>query len=615
MRNEKFNEFEEISRVLKHPSNGIWESGGPILYYHNNVPYYYDKEGHVLYIGRSGMGKTFYGIENHIGSLINARESFIVPVTKGDMLNKMLSRLPKEYVKRVIDFSHLTTSPGFNPLTYPFRLFKSGVPEKVQLSKEILDELAFGFYPDERSKDPFWENSARTMFISLAELLFAQAQSEDEVNLYNLYRIVMQGDERFAGSNYLKEWVNFEPETSVPRMNLQSYVNAPTETKGGMRCVYFNGLNPYIRSDAVVSMLSNDDLRMEELDGETPTAIFIMLPGETPIYQTICGCLLSQLTRYYIKLAENKYSGALPVKMHIVIDELASVAHSIPNLDYLMAASRSRRIRITAVLQALSQLEDVYGKSKSDTIISNFGVTVAFSTNNFDTLNELSRRCGERRVKSGQIESLISPVQLGAMGVGQALIIIENRYKYIANLPNFNDLFFGEMPTFVHNNIEVQRKPIKVFDIQNKVKNRKKESMSNDSIKNNPLPPFFNQSEPKDVYMNKNDEEQSSEIDVSQLLAKIDAKIAELEEEERLEKEKTKESENDKKYWVEITKIPGDVPEAAIALFKNLETMDIFECDLGLRFLPFRVSFSQKEEAEKFVKAMNENHIETNSNV
>ena len=613
MRNERFNDFEEVTRVLKHPYNR-WESGGPILYYHNGIPYYYDKEGHILYIGRSGMGKTFYGIENQVASLINSKQSFILPVTKGDMLKKMCALLSKDYDVRVIDFRDLTNSPGFNPLTYPFHLYKSGEPAKVQLAKEILDELAFGFYPDERSKDPFWENSARTMFIALAELLLEHSESEEEVNLYNLYRMVMQGDEKFAGSNYLKEWVNFEPESSVARMNLQSYVNAPSETKGGMRCVYFNGLNPYIRSDAVVSMLSNDNLMIEKLDGETPTAILIGLPDETPIYNTICGCLLSQLIRHYIKLAETKYNGTLPIKMHIVIDELASVAHSIPNLDYLLSASRSRGITITGVLQSLSQLEDVYGKAKAETIISNFGVTIAFSTNNFDTLQELSRRCGERRNRHGQVEPLITPVQLGAMGIGQALIIIENRYRYITNLPNFNEVFGNVVDFSSCDKIKVERKPIKIFDIQERVKKRKSESMSTDSVKNNSFPPFFNRTEPKDVYMGQN-EEQSSGIDVSELLAKIDAKIAELEEAERLENEKEKASEKDKKYWVEITKIPGDVPEAAIALFENLGTMDILECDIGLRFLPFKISFSHKEEAEKFIKAMNENHIETNSNI
>ncbi len=602
MRSERFNEFEEVSRVLSHPYNNIWKSGGPILYHHNNTPYYYDKEGHVLYIGRSGMGKTYHGTENQTSSLIYARESFILPVTKGSMLKKMRGLLPDDYDVRIIDFGHLTTSPGFNPLIYPYRLYKSGKIENIQMSKEILDELAFGFYPDERSKDPFWENSARTMFISLAELLFAHAESEEEVNLYNLYRIVMQGDERFGGSNFLKEWVNLEPETSIARMNLQSYINSPSDTKGGMRCVYFNGLNPYIRSDAVVSMLSNDDLRMEELNGETPTAIFIVLPDETPIYNTICGCLLSQLIRYYIKLAENKYGGTLPVKMHIVIDELASVAHSIPNLDYLMSASRSRGIRITGVLQALSQLEDVYGKSKADTIISNFGVTIAFSTNNFDTLQELSRRCGEKKNKNRQVEPLITPVQLGAMGIGQALIIIENRYKYITNLPNFNELFGNNVNLAISSEIKVDRKPIKIFDIQKKVKNHKKESLIGNSNKSKNSPEIFNPFET--IGTSSNNTAQASEMDVDDLLKKIDAKIAELEAEEKAEQEKNKREHKCTKNKVVILSGGYEGNKVAYVLAKAINKT-LADAKKMLNSLPTEIEFKSKKEAEIFMQEIN----------
>ena len=598
MRNEKFNEFEEISRVLKHPSNGIWESGGPILYYHNNVPYYYDKEGHVLYIGRSGMGKTFYGIENHIGSLINARESFILPITKGDMLKKMRGLLPNDYVVRTVDFRHLTTSPGFHPLIYAYRLYKSGISENIQLALEILEEIAFGLYPDKRSSDPFWEDSARTLFISLAELLFSHAESEDEVNLYNLYRMVMQGDEKFGGSNFLKEWVNYEPETAVARMNLQSYVNAPTETKGGIRCVYFRGLSPYIRSEAMVNMLSNDDFKMEELDGETPTAIFIVLPDETPIYNAVCGMLLSQLTRHFIKLAENKYNGTLPTKMHIVIDELASVSCSIPNLDYLMAASRSRGVRITGVLQSLSQLEDVYGKSKAETIVANFGVIIAFSTNNFDTLQDLSRRCGERRNRAGQVEPLITPVQIGAMGIGQALIIIENRYRYITNLPNFNEVFGNATDFNSYNEIKVQRKPIKVFDIQEKVKNQKKQTLLGNSDERKSIPSFFNPFESMESPSTSDTSEQAPEVDVDALLKKIDAKIAELEEEERLEKEKTSKLDG---CMVSIMNKGNNLPALVSLVAKTLE-ITLKEAKGVCEELPFDIKITSRQKANEFLK-------------
>ena len=51
-----------------------------------------------------------------------------------------------------------------------------------------------------------------------------------------------------------------------------------------------------------------------------------------------------------------------------------------------MVASRSRNMRLMLVLQSTSQLVDVYGKSKAETIYSSIGITIGFSTNNWENL-------------------------------------------------------------------------------------------------------------------------------------------------------------------------------------------------------------------------------------
>ena len=109
-----------------------------------------------------------------------------------------------------------------------------------------------------------------------------------------------------------------------------------------------------------------------------------------------------------------------------------------------MSASRSRNIRIQCVLQSLSQLTDIYGPSKATTILDNANVTLAFRTNHWDTLTELSHKCGERCVTDGahiSREPLITQSQLGAMETGQALVMISGRTKFITWLPDYRDMF------------------------------------------------------------------------------------------------------------------------------------------------------------------------------
>ena len=272
MRSDRFNEFEEIARVLKHPNNGKWNSCGPILYYRNDIPYYFEELFHTLIIGLTGSGKSHFGTKNIVGAAIPSGESFIVTDPKGEIEKETSPLLPDEYLKIVLDFRNITTSPAFNPLAYAYTLWKTHEAKKQQQAHQLIEDLAAGLYPLSGKEDPFWKTMARTLFISVVLLLFKHATSEEEVTIYNVYNIITKGEEKNMGSTYLKELVELEPE-SVTKMNLQGYINTASDTKAGIRSVTLDGLVPFIRSDALASMLCNDDINMEMLDGEKPSAI------------------------------------------------------------------------------------------------------------------------------------------------------------------------------------------------------------------------------------------------------------------------------------------------------------------------------------------------------
>lgn len=84
--------------------------------------------------------------------------------------------------------------------------------------------------------------------------------------------------------------------------------------------------------------------------------------------------------------------------MNFCLDELGNIGRAINNLPHLLSAGRSRNIRVELVLQSISQLDDIYGKSNATTIMSNAAVKIAFRVNHWDTLSEFSRLCGEREI-------------------------------------------------------------------------------------------------------------------------------------------------------------------------------------------------------------------------
>ena len=242
--------------------------------------------------------------------------------------------------------------------------------------------------------------------------------------------------------------------------------------------------------------------------------------------------------------------------MNFCLDELGNIGKAISNLDHMLSAGRSRNIRVALVLQSISQLDDVYGKSKATTIRDNASVKILFRVSHWDTLSEFSKLCGEREtIIDGKVkqEPLIKPSQLAAMDVGQALVMISGRTKFITWLPDFTDIFDGHEMVRTRGLMRKSspHRNACIFDIQAYVKTKKKqklEAMMDSKTESVPqrMPfPF-----PRDS-MDSDSEEDESNVD--DLIKKIDARIAELEaEEEEQKKTINKESDSEKNCIVVI---------------------------------------------------------------
>ena len=288
------------------------------------------------------------------------------------------------------DFRRLYQSDNitcWNPLTAPYELWKSGTSENVFRAEQMVDDLAHVMYPVAPNTDPFWQTEARNVFEGAVFALFTYAKPE-EVNLSSVYYLIAKGDEGFGGSTFLKEFIEMEEDNENVAMQLHSYVTTANDTRGGIRSSFLNCLSMATKSESVRKFLSNDDIHINELQGNKPVAIYVILPDETPIYEDLAGVLISQLMNHYIYIAENKWGGKLPVRMNFCLDELGNIGRAIGNLDHMLSAGRSRNIKVALVLQSISQLDDIYGKSRATTIRDNAAVKILFRVSHLETLTE-----------------------------------------------------------------------------------------------------------------------------------------------------------------------------------------------------------------------------------
>lgn len=523
-RSERLTSASEIKRNFREFKEDC-DSSGPVIYYENGRKYYDDSEAHIAVVGRTGKGKSQIGSLPFIHNSIISGNSFIVLDPKGECYRKTSYYAEKNHDVRCIDFRNPRNSPSkWDPLSSITEMLKSCNLDFNDIGSSMLSEMADDIYPVSVSEDHFWPDAAGQFFKGLVYALLEIAD-DDEINIDSVSALMEKAETKVNYSTCIKELYESLPENSLARRHLETYVSAPNDTRASIHSVAVSGMRVFSQSKGLMNMICQDTLHINDLDiKEKPLAIYIIVPDETSTYDALAGLLVSQLTQHFIRLAQDKYNGRLPHRMNVILEEVGSIGKSIKMLPNLMTAARSRNIRLMLVLQSYSQLVDVYGKSNAETINASIGITMGFSTNSWETLNEWSQRCGEREVERNGVlakEPLLTASQLAAMPTATALIMIDNKYKYISHFPFYNEMYDCSeckepIKYYMGNNSYAHR----IFDSVNYVKTlreKKREDLFGDMSRN----PFAS---PK---RNVVDEKRLDDI-----IKKIDEKIAEIEDED-----------------------------------------------------------------------------------
>ncbi len=135
-----------------------------------------------------------------------------------------------------------------------------------------------------------------------------------------------------------------------------------------------------------------------ELDtlGDKKTALFLIMSDTDGTFNFLISMIYSQLFNLLCEKADDVYGGRLPVHVRCLIDEAANIGQ-IPNLEKLVATIRSREISACLILQARSQLKELY-KDNADTIVGNMDSQIFLGGSEPTTLKELNAALGKETV-------------------------------------------------------------------------------------------------------------------------------------------------------------------------------------------------------------------------
>ena len=90
-------------------------------------------------------------------------------------------------------------------------------------------------------------------------------------------------------------------------------------------------------------------------------------------------------------MADRCPGSRLPVPVRFILDDFATNT-VIPDFDNLISVIRSRELSVSLIIQSLSQLESLYGRTKSQTIVNNCDNWLYLGGLDLQTAQEMSTR-------------------------------------------------------------------------------------------------------------------------------------------------------------------------------------------------------------------------------
>jgi len=464
------------------PGEDLTKAAGVPLILKDNEVWVDNGEYHSLVIGATGSGKTQTVIFPTVNVLAKKRESMIITDPKGEIYENTSNMLrEKGYNVLILNFRDPQQGNAWNPLSLPYRIYKSGNQDKAI---ELLDDLAANILYEEKSgnADPFWEKTSADYFSGLALGMFEDT-TEDKVNLNTISLMTTVGEEKFGGGTYIKSYFETKDPSSAAYTNASGTIMAPNETKGSIISVFKQKIKLFASRENLSEMLSHSDFDLKTI-GEKPTALFIVIQDEKKTYHSLVTILLKQCYETLISVAQ-EHGGKLPIRTNFLLDEFANMP-PLKDITTMITAARSRQVRFTMIIQNFAQLDQVYGKENAETIKGNCGNIIYLITTELKALEEISKMCGEVKSKKDDKTAstpLVTISELQRMKQFEVIIMRIRQAPFKTKFtPDFKMHWDKEYPKATYPTREKQE--VHTFDIREFVKEKKKEKLM--EMMNNP---------------------------------------------------------------------------------------------------------------------------------
>ena len=336
-------------------------------------------------------------------------------------------------------------------------------------TNRLVISLANLIFTEKNSKDPFWINSSKQLFIGLTGIFLEDYKEglidENKINIASIKKFQNSSLIK-ENQSYLQRNLNSRPYGSLSKDYLTSILSAAENTYKSVTAVFgekmsiFDDLN-------VENITSVSEFKFTSI-GTKPVALYIIVPDEDRAYFQLVTIIIGMLIKDLTKFANQKENkGVLPVPVEWVLDEFANCP-PLDSIETIVSVARSRRMRFYFFIQSFSQLDQVYGKETANIIQDNCAL-VYLKTNTVETAEVIAKKLGKSTIETNSMSMSTDVFKVGANQtkslMGKELLtaneIIGLKYKTII-FPTFGNPIFRD--TYLYSDLYPQYKNYPIYE-------------------------------------------------------------------------------------------------------------------------------------------------------
>ena len=347
--------------------------------------------------GSVGSGKSRTVVIPLICACISKGAPLFVSDTKGE-LRDYTEDYAKEHGYRIINlmFDEPTRSPNlWNPLGLAIEALEDA-SNRFRIDEAIaeLGTVASHICPHEAgTSNPFWDASARSLFVGLALYLLLSDAPAEAKNLNSIGAMITEIDEDgITPLLRVRHLARTLPAGHAAKGKLGAIAAAPDETAESVIATLASKLDDYI-DQRISKMLWTSDFSLKEL-AQPKTILYVSFAGNRGSYSGLISTLTSQIISTLMHVA-NAQGGRLEADFYLVMEEFVQY-NRMPNLVSDIALYRGAGLRTVFIIQERAMLmAKGYSEAEVRSILACADKTLVLSVNDVTTAKEFSERIGK----------------------------------------------------------------------------------------------------------------------------------------------------------------------------------------------------------------------------